>query len=123
MALVSAAIGNPQVGRNRFPAMSKAITLTIPHELGRAEARRRIDEGVANLTRSLGGAAGVLSKSWAGDRLSFGFSALGQQINGTIDVEDASVKLEVLLPNVLAMLANKLKGRLRTEGRLLLERK
>src|SRR5262245_60733770 len=111
MAFVSAAVGNPQAGRNRFPAMSKAITLTIPHELGRAEARRRIDEGFANLTRSLGAVAGALSKSWTGDRLSFAFSALGQQISGIVDVEDASVKLEVLLPNVLAMLANKVKGR------------
>jgi len=33
------------------------------------------------------------------------------------------VKLELLLPNVLAMLAGKLKGRLKQEGQLLLEKK
>lgn len=103
--------------------MSKAITLTIPHELGRAEARRRIDDGFASLSQHMGAAAGVLSKDWAGDRLSFALAALGQRISGTIDVEDASVRLEVLLPNLLAMMAQKVRGRLRKEGQLLLEKK
>lgn len=103
--------------------MSKVITVTIPHELGRAEARRRIDDGFASLTQHMGAAAGVLSKTWTGDRLSFGLSALGQRISGTIDVEDAAVRLEVLLPNLLAMMADKMKGRLKKEGQLLLEKK
>jgi putative polyhydroxyalkanoate system protein len=103
--------------------MSKAITLSIPHELGRAEARRRIDEGFARLSQQMGATAGVLSKSWTGDRLDFAFAALGQSISGKIDVEDAAVRLEVLLPNLLAMMADKVKGRLRREGQLLLEKK
>ena len=104
--------------------MSKAVTLTLPHELGRAEARRRIDKGFADFAQHMGGGGGgMLSKSWAGDRLSFALSALGQQITGTIDVEDAAIRLEVLLPNLLAMLANKVKGRLKTEGQLLLDKK
>jgi hypothetical protein len=103
--------------------MSKAITLTIPHELGRAEARRRIDDGFASFAKHMGGAAGAVSKTWTGDRLAFAVAALGQQVSGTIDVEDAVVRLEVLLPGFLAMLANKVKGRLKTEGQLLLEKK
>jgi hypothetical protein len=103
--------------------MSKAITLSIPHELGRAEARRRIDEGFANFARHMGGVAGEVQKAWAGDRLTFALKALGQEISGFIDVEDSAVKLEVLLPNLLAMIAGKVKGRLKTEGQLLLEKK
>jgi len=103
--------------------MSKAITLTIPHELGRAEARRRIDEGFASFSQHMGAAAGVLSKTWAGDRLSFALAALGQRISGTIDVEDTAVRLEVLLPNLLAVLAEKVRGRLKKEGQLLLEKR
>ncbi|MDB5447215.1 MAG: hypothetical protein JWQ97_2532 [Phenylobacterium sp.] len=103
--------------------MSKAITLTLPHELGRAEARRRIDKGFGDFAQHMGGAAGVLSKTWTGDRLSFALSALGQQISGTIDVEDAAIRLEVLLPNLLAMIAGKVKGRLKAEGQLLLDKK
>jgi hypothetical protein len=103
--------------------MSKAITLTIPHELGRAEARRRIDDGFAGLTRHLGVVAGAVTQTWTGDRLSFGFSALGQHVSGTVEVEDALVKLELLLPNLLAALAGRLKGRLRSEGQILLGKK
>lgn len=103
--------------------MSKAVTLTLPHELGRAEARRRIDEGFESFARHMGGAAGALERSWSGDRLSFVFQALGQRISGTIDVEDAAIRLEVLLPTVLAMVAETVKARLRREERLLLEKK
>jgi putative polyhydroxyalkanoate system protein len=103
--------------------MSKAITLMIPHELGRAEARKRVDEGFASLSQHMGAVAGMLSKTWTGDRLSFAFAALGQKVSGTIDVEDTAIRLEVLLPNLLAMMAEKVKGRLKTEGQLLLEKK
>ena len=103
--------------------MSKAITLTLPHELGRAEARRRIDEGFAGFAQHMGGVAGALTKAWDGDRLSFALQALGQGISGTIDVEDRAIRLEVLMPNILALMANKLKGRLKSEGQLLLEKK
>jgi len=103
--------------------MSRAITLTIPHELGRSEARRRVDEGIANFSQHMGAAAGALSKDWQGDRLSFAFAALGQRLTGTIDVEDNAIRLEVLLPNLLAMMADKMKGRLRKESQILLEKK
>lgn len=103
--------------------MSKAVTLTIPHELGRAEARRRIDEGFASFSQHMGAVAGVLSKTWAGDRLSFAFATLGQRISGTIDVGDTAIQLEVLLPNLLAMVADKVRGRLKKEGQLMLEKK
>ena len=102
--------------------MSKAVTVTIPHNLGRDEARRRVEAGFGDLSRHLGG-LGAVSRHWQGDRLSFAFSAMGQAISGDIDVADTSVRLEVLLPGLLAMMAGKLKGRLQHEGQLLLEKK
>lgn len=103
--------------------MSKAITMTIPHELGRVEARRRVDAGFASFSQHMGAVAGALSKDWSGDRLNFRFAALGQSISGKIDVEDGAIRLEVLLPGMLGMLANKVRGRLKKEGQLLLEKK
>src|SRR5947209_15342712 len=102
--------------------MSKAVTVTIPHELGREEARKRIDAGFGDLSRHLGG-LGAVTKSWDGDRLSFAFAAMGQAISGVVEVADRAIRLEVLLPNLLAMMAGKLKGRLQKEGQLLLEKK
>ena len=102
--------------------MSKAITLTIPHDLGRVEARRRIDGGFADLAQHLGG-MGSVTKTWEGDQLNFSFSVMGQAISGLIDVADRMIRLEVLLPGLLGMIAGKVKGRLQREGQLLLEKK
>jgi hypothetical protein len=103
--------------------MSKAITVNIPHELGRVEAKRRIDEGFGRFSSQMGGTAAALTKSWDGDRLNFSLTAMGQGISGVIEVAETVVRLEVLLPNLLAMVAGKLKGRLQKEGQVLLEKK
>ena len=103
--------------------MSKPIVLSIPHELGRTEARRRINDGFGQLAGHLGGAAGALSKSWEGDRMRFSLQAMGQAITGTIDIAEREVKLEVLLPGILGMIAGKVRGRLQKEGQILLDDK
>jgi putative polyhydroxyalkanoate system protein len=102
--------------------MSRAITLTIPHDLGRAEARRRVEAGFGDLARHLGG-MGAVSRTWRGDKLDFAFSLMGQATSGSVDVEDRAVRLEVLLPGLLGMIAGKVKARLQREGQLLLEKK
>ncbi|RAK68630.1 polyhydroxyalkanoic acid system family protein [Phenylobacterium kunshanense] len=99
--------------------MSKPVVVSIPHELGRAEARRRIDEGVERLTGQIG-AVGELRKAWAGDVLSFSLQAIGQMVTGTIAVGERDVRLEINLPGIFAMIAGKVKGRLQSEGRILL---
>jgi len=100
--------------------MSKPVVVTIPHELGRAEARRRIDEGAGQLTSQIG-AVGELKQNWQGDVLHFSLQAIGQTISGTIAVMEREVRLEVRLPGIFAMIANKVKGRLREQGQILLE--
>ncbi|HEX7887042.1 MAG TPA: polyhydroxyalkanoic acid system family protein [Phenylobacterium sp.] len=99
--------------------MSKPVVVTIPHELGRAEARRRIDEGVGRLAAQIG-AVGEIRQSWEGDRLQFSLQAVGQTVTGAIDVMEQEARLEVRLPGIFAMIANKVKGRLRDEGQILL---
>ncbi len=103
--------------------MSKPITVTIPHQLGRVEARKRIDEGFADLSRHLGGSAGALDKRWEGDRLNFSLTSFGQSITGHVAVADAEVAVEVVLPGFLAMIAERVRGTLQKEGQLLLTKK
>jgi len=102
--------------------MSKPVTVTIAHDLGKAEARRRVESGFGDLSRHLG-SLGSVSQHWEGDRLAFAFAAMGQAITGGVQVEDKAVRVEVLLPGLLAMMAGKIKGRLQQEGQLLLEKK
>ena len=103
--------------------MSKPITVTIPHQLGRVEARRRIDEGFGDLSRHLGGSAGALAKRWEGDRLNFSLTSFGQSITGHVAVADAEVAVEVVLPGFLSMIAERVRGTLQKEGQLLLTKK
>ena len=100
--------------------MSKPVTVTIPHQLGLAEARRRVDAGFADLSRHLGGAAGALEKSWVGDQLNFRLESMGQGVSGHVAVGETAVAIEVLLPGFLAMIAGKVRGTLQKEGQLLL---
>lgn len=99
--------------------MSKPVVVSIPHELGRAEARRRIDEGIGQLTAQIG-AVGEVERNWEGDVLRFSLKAIGQTVTGTIAIAEREARLEVFLPGILAMIANKVKGRLRDEGQVLL---
>ena len=103
--------------------MSRPVTVEIPHKLGVVEARRRLEAGFGDFSRHLGGAAGALTTSWEGDRLKFALQAMGQQVSGFIDVRETELRIEVLLPGVLGMLAGKIKGRLKKEGQILLEKK
>ena len=102
--------------------MAKPVVVTIPHELGKDEARKRIEEGVGRLTHQFG--EGVkLAKAWEGDRLSFSAKVVGQAVAGRLDVLEDAVRMEVDLPPFFAMMADKIKGRLKKEGQLMLEKK
>lgn len=99
--------------------MSKPLVVSIPHELGRAEARRRIETGVSQLVGQIS-AVGSLKQAWEGDLLRFSLQAVGQTVSGTVLVAEREVRLEILLPAILAMIAGRLKGKLQDEGRVLL---
>ena len=103
--------------------MAAPITISIPHQLGRAEARRRIETGFAKIIHQLPGSGGAHSERWDGDRLIFGVTTMGQTIEGVMDVLDTEVTIEIVLPGVLGMIASGLKNRLQEVGRLLLTKK
>jgi len=104
--------------------MSKPVTITIPHSLGREEARRRIAEGFERIGGQFGGSAGkALRTDWSGDRMAFDVKAMGQAVTGHVDVGDAAVAMEILLPNMLAAMAGMVKDRVAREGQLMLEKK
>lgn len=102
--------------------MATPITVSIPHQLGRAEARRRIETGFASLLRQLPGSGGACSERWEGDQLTFNVAVMGQTVGGVVDVLDTAVTMQIELPGILGMIANRLKGRFEKAGRLLLTR-
>jgi len=105
--------------------MATPISISIPHQLGRIEARRRIETGFASIVRQLPGSSSgsTCIERWDGDRLTFSVTGLGQTVSGVVDVLDAAVTIEIELPGVLGMIASGLKGRLQKAGQLLLTKK
>ena len=103
--------------------MATPLSINIPHQLGRAEARRRIETGFAKLVGQLPGGGGAFNQKWDGDRLTFTASGMGQTVSGVVTVLDAVVAMELELPGLLGMLAGGLKGRIQKAGQLLLTKK
>ena len=104
--------------------MANPITITIPHRLSRGEAKVRIQESVGRFKQQLTSAGlGSVTHDWMGDRLDMQARALGQAVTGRIHVNDHDLRIEVDLPGILGAFADKIAGRLRREGMLLLEKK
>lgn len=102
--------------------MSEPVTVNIPHQLGAEEARRRIANGFARSVGSVpGGAMLKLTERWEGNRMYFDARALGQSASGFVDVAETVVTLTVSLPPLLAGLADRLRGKVRDAGQLLLK--
>jgi hypothetical protein len=102
--------------------MSKPVVVNIPHDLGRAEARRRLETGFGRIREQIGGKAVAFEERWEGERLHFKAGAFGQKVSGRVEVLEESVRIEVDLPWILASIAEKLQGRLKSAGTLLLEK-
>lgn len=107
--------------------MSRSVTVNIPHTLGKAEARRRIEGGFGKLRAQMtGGVSGLMesfNERWEDDCLYFEGATFGQAIHGRLDVLEESIVVEVALPNFLAAIADSIMGRVKKEGQLLLEKK
>ena len=103
--------------------MSRPISIDIPHKLGAAEAKKRIDAGFGQLQQQISGGLAQVEKRWEDDRLVFSAKVIGQAISGRLQVLDDAIKMEIDLPPMLAMIADTIKGRLRKQGTLLLEKK
>lgn len=96
------------------------LTISIPHQLSRTEARRRIENGFAKIIDGIPGSTGTCSQRWEGDRLIFSVRAMGQTASGVVTVLDDAVTMEIDLPGMLGLIAAGLKGRLQKAGQLLL---
>jgi len=103
--------------------MSEPVIVTISHTLGKEEAARRLRKGFAELPANFASLFRINDQRWSGDRFEFSLTALAQRISGTIDVAEDHVRVELMLPFLLAKLASQLPGVIQRETRLMLEKK
>jgi hypothetical protein len=102
--------------------MSEPPVVTIPHKLGKDEALRRVKPALGKASQNFP-VLRVEEEVWAGDSMQFRVLALGQTAAGTVQVEDASIRLEVTLPWLLHRFAKTVQQTIVGRGRLLLEKK
>jgi hypothetical protein len=100
--------------------MTEPVTVDVPHKLGLAEARRRVESGIGKPAGWIPGGA-MVDHRWDGDVLHFTVAAMGQRIASTLDVRADRVIATVDLPPFLALFADKLRAKLAKEAPKLLD--
>jgi hypothetical protein len=102
--------------------MSAPLIVSIPHRLGREEARKRLQSGLTRAASHVP-VLTVDEEHWEGDRMTFRARALGQAASGIVDVTEYHVRLEVTLPWLLQRFAEVVQKAIQQSGRLLLEKR
>ena len=102
--------------------MSAPLVVSLPHRLGREEARRRLATGLTRAAASMP-MLSVDEERWDGDRMIFRVRALGQSAAGHVDVADDHVRVEVTLPWLLQKFAEKAQAAIKSRGNLLLTKR
>jgi hypothetical protein len=103
--------------------MPEPLVVSIPHRLGKEEALRRIKTGFGRAETEFAWALRFDEQRWEGDRLNFRVSAIGQHAQGTIDVGEDNVRVEVMLPWLLARFAQAAQRVIGQTGTKMLEKK
>jgi hypothetical protein len=99
------------------------FSMSIPHNLSRDEAKRRLQGAFARVGQDFGALVTGVTQDWQGDTLNFSVSAAGQTVAGQAVVEDHAVRIDATLPWMLAMLAGQLRSRIDQRAREALEDK
>jgi hypothetical protein len=100
--------------------MTQPHIVDIPHKLGQQEARRRIERGVGRIADHVPGGAKAESH-WEGDRLNLRVEAMGQAVTARMEILEAVVRVELMLPAALSFFAKPIEAMLKKKGTELLE--
>jgi hypothetical protein len=103
-------------------SMAAPLVVSIPHQLGRDEAVRRLREGLARAASHVP-VLKVDEERWEDNRMTFRVRALGQAASGHLDVAEDHVRVEVTLPWLLQRFAQAAQIAIQKRGNLLLTKR
>jgi hypothetical protein len=101
--------------------MQKSIAVTVPHDLGAAEAKRRIAEQLDQARHSYVDTFVASAVTWTEDHADLQIATLGQTVTGGIDIAPDTVRIEVQLPWPLSMLAGGIEGLIKSRSEDILQ--
>jgi hypothetical protein len=102
--------------------MTQPLVVYISHHLGKDEAIRRMRRGLEQASSSLPFLQ-IEHEEWSGAHLTFSLRGFGQVANGSANVSDSDVRVEVALPWLLQRFAELVGNTIKTRTRILIEKK
>jgi len=97
------------------------MQVAIPHSLGREEVRRRLSSSTHQIADAIPGGMAEVQTDWVSeDTLSLAITAMGQVMNGRIDIRDTDVLFDIDLPPALGFIKPIVEGTIRQAGQKLL---
>jgi hypothetical protein len=89
------------------------LSVSIPHNLSQEEAQRRIQDAIAQAKVQYSGQINDLQENWSGNVGTFGGSAMGQTVSGTVTVNASDVVLDLTLPFAASFFKGKIEAGMR----------
>ncbi|MGH6786154.1 MAG: polyhydroxyalkanoic acid system family protein [Novosphingobium sp.] len=97
------------------------MRVALPHDLGKDEVRRRLRGRAHEIADFVPGGMADVAVAWPGeDRMTLSVGAMGQTVDGAIDIEEQAVVFTVTLPPALSFIEPMIKGAIEKKGRKLL---
>jgi len=97
------------------------MRLAFPHRLGKEEVRRRLRTRSHEIAGHIPGGMAEVSTEWPSeDRMTMRIGAMGQQLNGAIEIGEDQVTIEIDLPPALSFIEPMVEGAIRQQGENLL---
>ncbi|MBV7265097.1 polyhydroxyalkanoic acid system family protein [Erythrobacter ani] len=98
------------------------MRVNLPHDLGKEEVRKRMRERSHEIAGYFPPGMATIKTSWPDDdQMDLVVTAVGQRIEGAVEVYDDEVVIEMNLPAMLGFLRGTLEHAVRTQGTKLLE--
>ncbi len=97
------------------------MRVTVPHDLSREEVRQRLRERAQDLAGSVPGGMAQVTTNWLNDdTVDLAIAAMGQNLTGSIAIEDRQVVIDLTLPLALSFVEPMIAGTIKEQGQKLL---
>ena len=97
------------------------MKVPIAHQLPKEEVRRRLRERAHEMADHIPGPMAEVLTDWPSeDRMNMTITAMGQNLAGTVDIEDKRLLVEVTLPPMLSFLEPTISSAMQDQGQQLL---
>jgi hypothetical protein len=97
------------------------MRLQLPHKFSRFEATQRVKAALDEARTKVADKVSIEKEEWQGDTLHFAFTAEGQHISGTLEVQDAQYLIDAKLPLMLRLFEGKIQKAIEEQAKQLLK--